>query len=391
MRRRSELVNNVGYTTLVNGRFTGGDASNPAIRLEKGADGYFFRNIEQDGYGKILVKADGSEVEGNRIDEMFTGNSHAPFGNKVKSLALEVPETPEVPWEDELDKWVVVKNPEGKNDTEAVQAAFDKAAETGATTVCFPWGRGPRGHVPSFFVQDTIRIKGKVSRVIGMENSLHFLGEVMEKGTGPLFSIETDPSVKAIVFEHFFGLRTGPKRPARTFYAFDPKSDVDVVVKHLVLGGKMSKPTADGSKKRRWFFEDVTGMGLHLGPGDEAYLRQWNPEHWKLPFSDINGGKAWILGLKSEGRAAHITARNGAKVEVVGGMVYQSWAKQPTDPPMIESINSDVSVNVAMFFMKDPFSVLIREVNNGVEKTVRTTADNKWTIGLYRSKPQNSD
>jgi hypothetical protein len=58
---------------------------------------------------------------------------------------------------------------------------------------------------------------------------------------------------------------------------------------------------------------------------------------------EVDGGQLWILGLKTEGRARHIVARNGAKVELLGGVSYQSWDKQPTDPPMFTVTNSDAS------------------------------------------------
>lgn len=370
------------YLLLIEGDFNGGDPSQPAIIAQSGV---FLRDIRQQGYGHMLQKSDGTFIDGSELREWYTGKGYSLFGDEPATLRLPIEETPEIPWQDDLSKWVIVENVPG-DDTAAVQAAFDKAAAQGATTVCFPWGRGPNP-VPKYDITGTIRVHGSVNRVIGMDNELTVGDPLMSSGDGSLFLLE-DLTSPAIVFERFLGIRTtGGGRPKRTFYAFNNRSRAAVAVRYMGLGGRMTKPAADPSQSNRWFFDDVVSSQLHLGPGDRAWLRQWNPEHWALDFSSIDGAQVWILGLKSEGRVGHITARNGAKVEVLGGCVYQSWANQKRDPPLIDIEDAEVSVNLTLFFMKDPFSTIVREMRDGAERRLqREDLKSQYDLPLYSTQ-----
>jgi hypothetical protein len=69
----------------------------------------------------------------------------------------------------------------------------------------------------------------------------------------------------------------------------------------------------------------------------------------------------WILGLKTEGRATHVVATGGAKVELLGGVSYQSWGKQPLDPPMFRVEDSQASFTLGFYSYSLPFTNAVEE------------------------------
>ena len=73
----------------------------------------------------------------------------------------------------------------------------------------------------------------------------------------------------------------------------------------------------------------------------------------------------WILGLKTEGRSRHIVARGGAKVELLGGVAYQSWSKQPLDPPMFTVEDADASFTFGFYHWNMPFTTIVEETVRG--------------------------
>ena len=100
---------------------------------------------------------------------------------------------------------------------------------------------------------------------------------------------------------------------------------------------------------------------------------------------EVDGGQLWILGLKTEGRAAHIIARGGAKVELLGGVSYQSWANQPLDPPMFTVINSDASFTFAFYHYNQPFTTIVEETRGNETRTLSRKDLTNYSLPLYRA------
>lgn len=100
---------------------------------------------------------------------------------------------------------------------------------------------------------------------------------------------------------------------------------------------------------------------------------------------EVNGGQLWLLGLKTEGRATHLVAKGGAKVEIIGGTSYQSWDKQKLDPPMFKITDSTVSATLGVWSSRFPFSTIVEETSGGETKTLLPKELSNWHLGLYRS------
>jgi hypothetical protein len=364
------------HLTLVEADLAGGDKGNAAIVSE--SPKLFLRGITQTGYGHLLRDAGGKLHETASLDEWHGGKAHALFGAEPTSLRLPIKETPEVPWETDLSKWAKVPWAKAGEDVSAsLQAAIDQAAKEGKTTLYFPRQTGTY-HYPKF--TRPIRVHGSINRIIGMSNIIDIadLTGVLSKGDRAVFTFE-DITSPAVAVERFF-LLGGWKGPRKAFM-FDNRSGKALVLRNLGMSGRIKKPTPGGGT----FIEDVPTNGLFIGPGEKCWARQYNPESPEANMIEVDGGQLWILGLKTEGRARHIVARNGAKVELLGGVSYQSWGKQPLDPPMFTVIDSDASFTFGFYHWNQPFTTIVEETRGGVTKKLLRTELADYHLPLYRA------
>jgi len=266
----------------------------------------------------------------------------------------------------------------GEDVGEALQGAVDKAAKEGKTTIYFP-RRARTYEYPKF--TRPIRVHGSVNRIIGMSNIIDIADPTsrLQSGEQAVFTFE-DLTGPAVVVERFF-LLGGWKCP-RGVSMFENKSGKAVVIRNVGHGGMHKKPSTSGE----WFIEDVPVIGLRLGPGEKCWARQFNPESPEADMIEVNGGQLWILGLKTEGRARHIVARNGAKVELLGGVCYQSWDKQPIDPPMFTVINSDASFTFGFYHWNSPFTTIVEETVGSETRTLARKELTNYHLPLYAAR-----
>jgi hypothetical protein len=361
--------------TLVEADLSGGSKEETA--LVNDSPKCFLRDVRQSGYGHLLKDASGKTIDGARLDEWYEGKAHALFAGEPKSLRLPIKETPEVPWETDLSKWVKVEwSKSGEDIGEALQGAVDRAAKEGKTTLYIP-RRARTYDYPKF--ARPIRVHGSVSRILGMSNIVDFADPPGQTASGPAVFTFEDLAGPAVVVERFF-LLGGWKCP-RGVSMFENKSGKAVVVRNLCHGGLHKKPSTGGE----WFVEDVPAVGLRLGPGEKCWARQYNPESPEATMVEVDGGQLWILGLKTEGRARHIVARNGAKVELLGGVSYQSWDKQPIDPPMFTLVNAEASFTIGFYHWSLPFTTVVEETTGGETRTLPRKDLVNYHLPLYRA------
>ncbi len=365
-----------GHMTLVEADLAGGSKHSPAIINE--STRFFARDVKQSGYGHLLKDAGGNMHDVAALDEWYEGKGYSLFPCELKTLRLPIKETPEVPWETDLSKWVRVDwSKAGEDIGEALQGAVDKAAKEGKTTIYFP-RRARTYDYPKF--TRPIRIHGNVNRIVGMSNIIDIADPTgkLQTGQQAVFTFE-DLASDAIVVERFF-LLGGWKCP-RGASMFENKSGKAVVIRNVGHGGMHKKPSTSGE----WFIEDVPVIGLRLGPGEKCWARQFNPESPKPDMIEVNGGQLWILGLKTEGRARHIIARNGAKMELLGGVSYQSWGNQPLDPPMFTVIDSDASFTFGFYHWNLPFTTIVEETGGKETRTLLRKELTNYHLPLYRA------
>ncbi|NJK91077.1 MAG: hypothetical protein HC904_04130 [Blastochloris sp.] len=228
-----------------------------------------------------------------------------------------------------------------------------------------------------------MRVHGSVNRILGMNNMLAIpkdkAGNFGENQA--LFTFE-NLTHDLVVVEQFFQIG-GWDRP--NVIAFENKTKAVVVLRNINL----TIPTKVAHPEALWFFDDVCPgrhRPLEIGKDERIYARQFNPESPKPVMIHVkDGGLFWCLGFKTEGRATHAIAENGAQVEILGGVAYQSWGKQELDPPMFIIDNARMSFSLGFYHHKDPFSLYVKETQGTETKELPRQGVKGKFLPVYRS------
>lgn len=362
-----------GHLTLVEADLTGG-ASEAAIIT--GTPLFFARDVKAQGYQHTIKASDSTFVNGD-INEWYEGKGRSLFRAEIRTLRLPIQETPVVPWESDMSKWVKIQPGKDK-----VQEAVDQAAQRGATTIYFA-KLGPGKGEGRYRITKPVRVYGSVNRIMGLENIVDVADpdSAFKSGTA-VFTFENLKS-NILVIERFL-LLGGWKCPEHVCM-FENKSKSAIILGNMGVSGITKKANPGGT----WFIEDIAPSRestLEIGKGETVWARQYNPETYLADMIHVDGGKLWLLGLKTEGRTTHIVAKNGAKVELLGGVSYQSWAKQSLDPPMfIIDGKSDVSLTYGFYHHDVPFTTIVQETLDGKTKSLLREEMNPFHLPLYRS------
>jgi hypothetical protein len=93
-----------------------------------------------------------------------------------------------------------------------------------------------------------------------------------------------------------------------------------------------------------------------------VWARQLNPENPETKIIN-DGGKLWILGLKTERGGTLIDNRAGASTEVLGCFAYANTADEK--PPMFINHRSSLSFTMGeMVLRRQPFREVVRETQH---------------------------
>lgn len=337
------------YTLVIDGNFTGGSVKNAAIEVNAGS--IFVRNIKTSGY-QAVVKKGSDVVPGTSIAEYVSGQTYSLFSSPQKSLSLPVVEVPTVPWDD-LSKWANVEayganGKDDKDDTAGIQSALD----SGKTTVYFPTG--------NYKISHTLYVRGNVHRVIGLESYLEVINPLRSQ-TNPVFRFESG-NQNVVVLERFvtnFG--------SLNYTWFEHSSPKTLVLRNIAINSAKSYRNRIGAG--RLFIEDVTG-GDWVFKHQEVWARQLNPENQGKKIVN-DGGKLWILGLKTEKAGTIIETKASGKTEILGGLIYPVQPV-PAEQPAFINDGSSLSVSIAESCYSGDYNykVIVRETQDGVTKTL---------------------
>ncbi|MFW6107288.1 MAG: glycosyl hydrolase family 28-related protein [bacterium] len=323
---------------LLEATLAGGDPARPAV-LNEGEGRMFLREVRSEGYG--LTVGGTHEVAG-RVEELTAHGPVSLFPSARRSLGLPVEEPPRIPWGDIEKEWASPMDfgavGDGKaDDTQAVQRAID----SGATTVYLPGGK-------RFYAPGTLRLRGKVRRLIGCESTLWDATVRFVDGEAPAVVVERlqcgwRPHVTVLVHES-----------ARTLVVRDVTSMI-----------------IEGRGTGRLFADDVVG-GLHLfEPRQKAWVRYLNFEQSQDRRLVVNrGATLWMLGFKTENPGPKIVTTAGGRTEVLGGFLYANFGR-PTDQPAIRIVDSRASFAGLMQTSFNPawYEKFIQETRGGDTRT----------------------
>jgi len=275
-----------------------------AIRNQKSM---YVRDVGTPGYRRALTNwqvgrrgngsLDGREVEeywANGSSDNRRGGPFQLFPSPDCSLQLPIRDAPVPPLEPDRSQWDGPQNHnglpnDGKDDTQAIQAAID----SGATTVYLPRG--------TWTIDGEVILRGNVQRLIGTEAHIAGRGKIRI----------VDGRSKAVVIERLQGGGV----------TYEHASQRAAVFRHLL--GWTYKAGID--KPGDVYVEDVVGAPV-VFRNQNVWARQLDIEGDIEDRADVeaklvnDGGSVWILGFKTEDDGAHILTRNGGRTELLGAL-----------------------------------------------------------------------
>jgi hypothetical protein len=300
----------------------------------------YARDVRAPGYAVAVENRSGTG-EGARGPEVDEFVSHEPLcfpGGRPEALRLPVRPTPEVA-QDPPEQWagphLFGASPgDGEDDTEAFQRAID----SGKTTVYLPNGTWTLG--------GELRVRGAVRRIVGCEAALKGKADIrIVDGTSPVVVIERiEVRYSKIVIRH---------ESRRT----------------LVLSSvRLWRDGAyEGTGGGDLFVEDVCGDPWIFND-QRVWARQLNPESSKHTMIAGRDSRVWILGLKTEGDGPVLEASGGA-VEICGAFIYANTRR----PKRALYVVRDADLSLTMgesSFRGHPFRELVVETRGGVRRTL---------------------
>lgn len=341
-----------GLVNVLNGRFTGGIASNDAIDNPNSDAKVYLRNVTTSGYRSAL-RDDRRIFTNSTISEYASGPTYSLFPSPAQSLHLAMRETPTITY-DRLSDWVNVADygaqpNDNQDDTRAIQQAID----SGLSTVYFPSG--------AYNISDTVQVRGNVKMLAGLESTIK-VGNPLLKQSKPAFRFETGTQ-DVVAFERFF-MDYVPA--SASFHWFEHASKNTVVLRNTTVGsGKTYRNTGSGDL----FIEDVAG-GDWIFNRQNVWARQLNPENVGTKITN-NGGSLWILGLKTEKTGTVIKTAKSGKTEVLGGLLYPVQPI-PSDQPAFINDESSLSVSIAgsSYSSREAYDILIQEKREGATRNL---------------------
>ena len=353
-------IRNLGRIVLLDSELKGGIASNSAINS---TTFIFARNVNTKGYGTSIIYKT-QVITTPYISEFRDTTNYSKFPNDNKSIGLPIEETPEYynnrpsDWADVTTYGATPTNPQyGFSDaTAGVQAAFN----SGKKVVYF----GKLGdNNTGYCIYADIRIPASVEMITGLNLSkIFFFNDskfiIDSSTTKPIF-IES--------FKNGLPLLNNSKRT--------------VVVKSTGVQYKNTARNTNG----KVFMEDVVEAFTPNFPV-RMWARHLNPEVQPETEKDLDnvGGKFWILGLKTEGRAVIANTTNGGATEILGALVYPASSFSGINQPAFTVQNacfSVVGLTMTSYVPNGWYGIGVIENQNSVSKTLRS--DTIWSNTPY--------
>jgi hypothetical protein len=363
-----------GTVTLVDSRIIGRDAGprTPGILNQRGL---YLRNVHISGYAKSVDNADKGRDKGDidaagqiaedtshkNVTGLFRSIPDNTFATAGKVTHLPVKESPAVPWGNPARDWAnIVKfgaDPTGKADA---SAALQAAIDSGALTIYLPAGM-------RFQFNGPVEIRGPVERICGLEGSFHTDGRAVWKlvdGKHP----RGLPDAKTVVFERMSGTSGGAGIPIRH------ESRRTLVVSSTI--GFAVEGHGDGDI----FLDDFCGnLNLHQ-PGQSAWCRQLNTEHTGTMLRN-NGGRLWILGMKTEKIGTIIETVNGGITDAAGIFIYSNQGWDEKVPAFVIHNSTATLAGISeRNYNRKPVSLWFRETQGS---ETRESKEQSW---VYLSK-----
>jgi len=335
----------------------------------------YLRKVEVSGYAKSIDHADKGRDKGDILGAgvIAEDTSHANVMSlfrkpTVKTFAdagvvkhLPLKETPEVAWGDPAKDWVSLAkfgaDPEGKTDA---SAALQAAIDSGAKTIYLPAGM-------NFHFDSEVELRGPVERIIGLEGRFFTEGKAVWK-------LVDDKHPRGLADAPAIIIERCSNRSGGAGITLRHESSRTLIVSSWI-GADI-----EGHGAGDIFIEDLSGrLNLHQ-PGQSAWCRQLNTEHTGTMLRN-NGGKLWILGMKTEKIGTIIETVNSGITDATGIFIYSNQGWEDTVPAFVIKDSTAILAGInERNFNRQPVSFWFRETQGG------DTRESKNPAWVYLSR-----
>jgi hypothetical protein len=351
-----------GTITLIDSKITGQSPGEtvPGVLNQRHM---YLRNVEVKGYPIAIDHADKGRDKGDvvasgtiaedtshtQVHGLFREISGQTFASVGPVAHLPVKESPEVPWGDPARDWVNIErfgaDPEGKTDA---STALQRAIDSGAANIYLPAGK-------EFFFDGEVLIRGPVRRIIGLEGRFFTTGKAVWR----LVDAPGRNDSPGVIIERMTN-RSGDKA---------------IVLRHeskrTLIVSSVTGLAVEGHGSGDIFVDDLCGQ-LNLNhPGQSAWCRQLNVEH-EGTMCRNNGGKLWILGMKTEKIGTIIETVNGGITDAAGIFVYSNAGWRDGLPAFLIENSTAILCGInERNFNRQPVSLWIREIQGGETREMK--------------------
>jgi hypothetical protein len=359
------IDNDGARAIVIDSQLNGGNSSNYAI-VNRGF--LFARNITTSGYA-AAISNNGTAVPGITVNEYHTMPNYSMFANNGKSLNLPIEETPEYINNTPSD-WANVLT-YGARPANPLYGVFDatagfQAALNSGKKVIYLGQIGDNG--TRYCIYGDVVIPPTVEKIIGLSSAgFQFFNnsKFIINDAGARNSLVSTP----LFMERLDGVQL-LNNSSRT-----------VVAKHSDMNYQNTIANTNG----KVFLEDIGSPFRPQFPVN-MWARQYNPEVQPESDRDIDnpGGKYWILGLKTEGRANIARTTAGGSTEILGGLVYPASTFSGTAQQAFTVENANMSIagiTMTSYVSNGWYGIAVQETQNSVVRTL--PASTVWTNSPY--------
>ncbi len=368
--------NGAGVVTLLDANLTGGAANVSAI---DNMGSLYARGVTTGGYASA-VKNVGVVVPGANLPE-YTSDPRVDTSALKSDFRLDVQETPEF-HDNNLANWVNVKAmrtnwTQERDDSDVIQAAID----SGKSTLYFPSG--------VYRIGKTIHIRGNVRRLVGF-------GAIFDIATGsqafgnsgnpqPVLRVENGaPDTVAVEGFTFADWNNAPSAGLTWVEHAAPRALVLRDLDQMANGNSFYR-NASGAGKL--FVENVASiLPWHFDSPQDVWARQMNPENHNATVTNTlitkNGGKLWLLGLKTEDPRTVLAARGG-EVELLGGLLYPV-SPVPQSMPAFSGDTTKFKLSYTTLQYNNPeYQVHVKDGGRNLMRGVMPVKNHHAEVALY--------
>ncbi len=345
------------------------------------------RNVENKGYVRSLHdQLSGREDREPRIDEYRSHEPLALHESLKRTLNLPIVDAPEQAWGDPAS-WADVRTHGANGGDEADDtAAFQKAVDSGASTVFIPVGK--------FRLDGNVILRGKVTRILGVRGEWGQLAWSSPAGvSGGVFRVGKDAQ-RLVEFADFCAWDLGGG--GRPLIVHDGAGTVVLRSLNTLLRSDAIYHSMPGAGPLH--VEDVScqfphgnqsgGPNIILAKGQQVWMRQFNPESEGTAKIRNEGADLWILGLKTE-RGTTLLEATGGRSEILGGLSYPCWTAE--NRPMFKLTDAIASITIGEAGFHQRFNVVVDDTRGGETRQLKLGQAPDRCAGsalvLYASRP----